>query len=278
MTKDFVLKTQDNEVIRVSTYGHEYLSSSPCIFLVHGFKGFKDWGFFPFAGKYFAKNKYFVISFNFSLNGVGKSLLGFDELDKFAKNTISRDIDELSIVIDKYRNGFFGKTNNIKIGVLGHSRGGGVSILCTQQKKEISALVTWASVSYFDRYTDREKDEWRKNGYVEVLNSRTNQLMRLNKTLLEDIEANKKDKLNVVKAVGNLNRPLLLVHGEEDLTVPIKEGEKLYNSSNKDLTQFIKIPYTGHTFNTQHPFEGSNSKLDYALEKSLEFFNKNLIN
>jgi pimeloyl-ACP methyl ester carboxylesterase len=278
MTKDFVLKTQDNEVLRVTTYGHEYINSSPCIFLVHGFKGFKDWGFFPYVGKYFAENKYFVIFFNFSLNGVGKSLVEFDELDKFAENTISREVDELSMIVAEYKNGFFGKTDNSKIGILGHSRGGGVSILYAAREKEVPALVTWASVSYYDRYTEREKNEWRQKDHIEVLNSRTNQLMRLDKTLLEDIEFNKKDKLNVEKAVGNLDCPFLLIHGEEDLTVPILEGEKLYNSSNKNLTQFIKIPSTGHTLNAKHPFEGSNSKLDYALQKSLEFFNKNLIN
>lgn len=278
MRKDFVLKTKDNEVLRISTYGHEYLNSAPCLFLVHGFKGFKDWGFFPYIAEYFAKNKYFVVSFNFSLNGVGENLIEFDELDKFAKNTVSREIDELSMIIDKYKNGFFGNTNNYKIGILGHSRGGGVSILCAQQKKEISAVVTWAAVSYFDRYTDREKNEWKKKGFVEVLNSRTNQLMRLNETLLDDIEENKHDKLNVEKAVKNLSRPFLIIHGEEDLTVPVKEGEKLYDCSDKKLTNFIKIPSTSHTFNAKHPFEGSNSKLNLAMEKSLEFFNKNLIN
>ena len=45
---------------------------------------------------------------------------------------------------------------------------------------------------------------------------------------------------------------------------------------NQDLTEFHKIKATGHTFDITHPFEGSNRKFDFVLEKTLNFFNKNL--
>jgi len=131
-------------------------------------------------------------------------------------------------------------------------------------------------VANFNRYSERQAKEWRKNGVIEVLNTRTNQMMRLNVSLLDDIENNKDDLLNLKKAAKNLNKPLLIVHGEQDLSVKIEEGEQIFNWSNKELTEFYKIKATGHTFDITHPIEGSNQKFDSVLEKTLNFFNKNL--
>jgi pimeloyl-ACP methyl ester carboxylesterase len=96
-------------------------------------------------------------------------------------------------------------------------------------------ILVWASVAKFDRYTERQKTEWRKQGFVEVLNSRTNQMMRMNVDSLEDVETNKNGSLSIEKAVKGLNKPLLILHGTEDLTVPVAEGEQIYNWSDKSI-------------------------------------------
>jgi dipeptidyl aminopeptidase/acylaminoacyl peptidase len=160
--------------------------------------------------------------------------------------------------------------------MVGHSRGGGDSLIVSSKRNEISAVVLWAAVANFNRYTERQANEWRKNGFFEVLNTRTNQMMRLNVSLLEDIEKNKDDLLNLEKSAKNLNKPLLIVHGEQDLSVPLKEGEQIYNWSNKEKTEFFRIKATGHTFDITHPFEGSNPKFDSVLEKTLNFFKQYL--
>ncbi len=276
MNKDFVLNTKKREKIRITTYGYENLASSPCLIFVHGFKGFKDWGFWPYSGNFFAEKGYFVLTFNFSHNGIGENLTEFTELDKFAENTFSLELEELNEIIDAYLNNFFGQTGNNKIGIVGHSRGGAETLLIADRRNEINAAVIWAAVSNFNRYSERQADEWRKRGVFEVLNTRTNQLMRLNLSLLEDIEKNKNGYLNIEHAVKNLNKPLLIIHGEQDVSVPIKEGEQIFNWSNEELTNMIKIPATGHTFDITHPFEKSNNKFDSVLEETLKFFNKHL--
>ncbi len=276
MYKEFVLNTKKSEKIRITSYGYENLESAPCLIFVHGFKGFKDWGFWPYSGNYFAERGFFVLAFNFSHNGIGEKLSEFTELDKFANNTFSLELEELNEIIDAYLNNFFGKTKNELIGIVGHSRGGGEALIIGSERKEIKAVATWAAVENFNRYSERQAKEWRKNGVFEVLNSRTNQMMRLNVSLLDDIEKNKEDRLNIEKAVKELNKPLLMIHGEQDLAVPLKEAENIYNWSNKDLTEFHKIKATGHTFDVNHPFKGSNRKFDFVLEKTLNFFNKNL--
>ena len=276
MNKDFVLITKKNEKIRFTVYGIENIYDAPCLIFVHGFKGFKDWGFWPYIGNYFAENGYFVITFNFSHNGIGEGKTEFTELDKFAENTFSLELEELNEIIDAYSGNFFGGKSNFKIGLAGHSRGGGISLLAAEKRSEIGAVALWASVANFDRYGKRQKDEWKKNGVFEVLNTRTNQMMKLNASLLEDLEENKNGILNLENAAKKLNKPLLILHGEQDLAVPITEAEQIYNWSNKQKTEFHKVSATGHTFDVTHPFEGTNPKLDFLLETTLKFFNKNL--
>jgi dipeptidyl aminopeptidase/acylaminoacyl peptidase len=276
MKKDFVIETSDKNFIRISTFENHKFPPKPCIIYVHGFKGFKDWGFVPYLAEYFSQKGFFVITFNFSHNGVGKSQTEFDELEKFAKNTISREVEELSLVVNSYKNAIFTSKVSEKVGILGHSRGGGVSLLTGSQKNEVTAVAVWASISRFDRYSEEQIFTWKKNGFLEVLNSRTNQMMKLGIGLLNDIEANKHDKLNIEKAVRFLDKPLFIAHGDQDTSVPFHEAEEIYSWANKDLTTFFEIPATGHTFDVVHPFSGTNEKFDFLLKKTNSFFQKYL--
>ncbi|MFZ2323932.1 MAG: prolyl oligopeptidase family serine peptidase [Ignavibacteriaceae bacterium] len=276
MNKDFSLKTTHSNILSITAYGLENISIAPCLIFVHGFKGFKDWGFYPFAGKYFSEKGFFVLTFNFSHNGIGSSALEFSEMDKFAKNTISLEISELNDLINAYNDGFFGNKKSNKIGLIGHSRGGAAVILSSLININPSAYVLWASVAKLDRYTERQKNEWKKSGYVEVFNSRTNQLMRMDVDLLKDIENNINGSLNMQNAVESLDKPLLIIHGEQDLTVPVSEAEQIYSWSNQTKTEIFKIPNTGHTFDIVHPFQGSNQKFDQIIDKTNDFLAKAL--
>lgn len=274
MSKDYVLKTNDSEKLRLTTFGK---IENPCIIFVHGFKGFKDWGFGPYLAEYFAQKDFFVITFNFSLNGVGEVLTEFSELDKFARNTFSREIEELNFIISSYNDGFFGDIrNNKKIFLLGHSRGGADAILTGSKNDSVSAVATWSSVAKLDRYSERQKKEWKNKGYFEVLNSRTNQMMRMNDTFIKDIEENSHSSLNMQKAVENMNKPLFIAHGDQDVAVPVNEAELLYEWSDKSITEFFVVHNTGHTFNIQHPFAGTSDKFEKLLNETNKFFNKQL--
>ncbi len=276
MKKDFVLKTKKDNILRISTFSPDEQDSILCLVYVHGFKGFKNWGFVPYLGEYFSNHGFFVVTFNFSHNGVGDSLTEFDELDKFAKNTISLEVEELNEIVDACYSSYFSERKIQKLGLIGHSRGGGISILAASQNKYVNALAIWASISKFDRYTKKQKILWKNEGFIEVLNSRTNQMMRMNSTLLEDIEENKDKKLNIKKAIKNLNKPLFIAHGDQDTSVPFNEAKDIYDWANKELTYFLEVPYSGHTFNAAHPFNGSNPKFELLLEKTNTFFIKNL--
>lgn len=277
MAKNLKTYTPDKEIIDITLYGEDNIKSGKNIIFVHGFKGFKDWGFGPYLAEFFSKKGFFVLTFNFSLNGVGSGTAEFNEPDKFAANTISREVEELNGIIAALKNGEFGPVSkDSKTGLLGHSRGGGVSLLCASANENVDAVATWSAVSDFNRYSARQKQQWHEIGYFEVTNARTGQVMRMNESYITDIEKNGESSLNVAKAVKNMNKPLLLAHGEQDLAVPAEEAKFLFDVSDKNLTELFLISAAGHTFDIKHPFEGSNKKFDKLLDKTTKFFEVNL--
>ena len=275
MVKNYTFFASDGEKIR-TTFRSENEESKRLLIFVNGFKGFKDWGFGPYLSEYFSKKRFSVLTFNFSHNGIGDAATEFTELDKFAKNTFSREVRELDEIISSVRNGFFDVAKDVKIGLIGHSRGGAIAILASSKRMDVSAVATWSAISKLDRYSVRQKEEWRKKGFFEVLNTRTNQMMRLNVELLDDIEKNSGDFLNIENATKKLNRPLLIAHGDQDLAVPIAEAEQIYEWSDKSNTEFFKLFGTGHTFDIVHPFNGTTEKFEKLLDKTTKFFNQYL--
>lgn len=268
--KNLEIILEDLEKIKITTNGNSPSEFKHHAVFVHGFKGFKNWGFIPYFSEYCAKKGIYLITFNFSLNGIGEDPLELSEMDKFAKNTFTREVFELNKIIESFENGFFGKTNNSKLTLIGHSRGGAISALCADNIN-VEKLVLWAAIAKLDRYTERQKAYWKKVGFIEIENTRTHQMMRLNSTLLDDIESNKDDSLSMEKALKKLCKPILIAHGTNDLTVPIEEGEQLYNWTNKEYSKFVKIDKAAHTFDVQHPFTTSNEKFNKLLEETYSF-------
>jgi len=274
--KEITFQASDGEIIRTTLFGEENIGKGAVILMVHGFKGFKDWGFWPYIGEYFADRGFVAVTFNFSYNGVGESLTEFDQLEKFADNTFSREIRELRELVKAARNGFYRDITGHDIGVIGHSRGGGIALAAGAEDDTISAVATWSAVSDFNRYSEKHRARWRERGYFEVLNTRTNQMMRLNSVLLDDLEQNEDDLLNLEKATRQLGKPLLIVHGAQDVAVPIREGKQLFEWADKDNTEFLRVENTGHTFGAVHPFEGTTDALESVLRKTSDFFKEKL--
>lgn len=274
MSKDFSYYTSDNHKIKITVYG-DLTRTQPAVILAHGFKGFKDWGFFPVAAEIISDSGLTVVTFNFSHNGIGENTNEFTDFAKFAANTYSREVDEVIEISEILKNGFFDGFVPAGIALIGHSRGGAVSLLASASVNPF-CIVTWAAISNFHRYSERQKDEWRTNGFIKTTNLRTGQDFEMNLSFLEDIEKNSAGKLNIKKAVQNLNIPYLIIHGEEDIPVKIAEAEKLYNWADKNRTQMQIIEKAGHTFNINHPFEKSNPAFEKLLELTIPFLKTHL--
>lgn len=270
MKTDSLFSASDNESISVTTYTPDSTPTIGTVIYAHGFKGFKDWGFVPYIGEFLAGRGFTTVTFNFSHNGIGSNPLEFTEEEKFAQNTFSREVRELSEIIAACKDGKFGATGNI--GVLGHSRGGGIALLTSVNEPDVRAVTTWSAVSTFNRYSEQVKKSWRQKGYFEVANKRTGQIMRLNTTLLDDIEKFGDSSLSIEKAVRSLNKPLCIIHGGEDEAVPLDDVKQLLSWADDTKTRQLIVAGTGHTFGAVHPFAGTNEKLDFALSTTADFF------
>ncbi len=250
-------------------------AKKPLILFAHGFKGFKDWGCFPYLLDRLADSGFFCASFNFSYNGTGEApedQSEFTRLDLFAKNTFTRELDDLGDVIDflEENSGNY-EYDFEKLYLLGHSRGGGISILKAGEDSRVKKLAVLASVSSFDRYSDVLKTKWKEAGFFEVLNSRTNQVMRMDYTLIDDLEKNFK-RLDIRESVSRINVPVLLIHGTQDLSVDYSNAEDLFSRSNKNNTTLKLLDNTGHTFGAVHPFAGTTKALEEVIDDLTEFY------
>lgn len=250
----------------------------PVVIFVHGFKGFKDWGSNPYVCESLARRGFYSIAFNFSHNGTEGHGQEFTRLDRFEQNTFSREIAELLEVIDAVegmRVPHFERVDSVHLGLIGHSRGGGIAIHGASREPAVRALAVWGSIASFDRYTARQKDQWRDDAYLETKNMRTGQDMRVGIGLLHDLELHRLE-LDIQTAVRRLGRPLLVVHGEQDLSVRIDDGQRIVAVADPDLTEFLPIPQTGHTFGAVHPFEGSTPALELAIDRTARFLARHI--
>lgn len=251
----------------------------PVILILHGFKGFATWGFFPLVAERIAAAGMTAVRMNFSHNGVEGVSDEFTRLDLFEQNTLLREVSEADFVLDRIAEG---KVTGIpsdkgrKAGILGHSRGAGIGILTAARRRDVGAVVTWGGVSTFERYSRRQREQWLRDRYIEVLNSRTGQAMRLGIGLLEELE-NQGENLDIVAAVHKCPSPLLILHGEIDLSVTVDNAERLFAAGEPGRTWLHTIPKTGHTFGVGHPLTESTPALDEAIDRTISFYSGHLL-
>ncbi len=238
------------------------------VILVHGFQAFRSWAFFPWVARRIATAGYAVVTFDFSRNGVGADPSRFTELAAFAGNTLSRELDELSLVLDEVAAGDLVPRSPDRIAILGHGRGGSHGVLAAAVDERVRALVTWAAVARFDRWSEETRREWRQEGKVHVLNRRTGQHLPLDVGFLDDAEANR-DRLDVLGAAGRVEVPWLMIHGRLDRTVAPSEARALARAAGSGA-RLVLMEGADHAFGAGHPFEGPTEALKRAVRLTLD--------
>ncbi|MGV3705302.1 MAG: alpha/beta hydrolase family protein [Arcticibacter sp.] len=253
----------------------DYLLASvpdaPMAIFVHGFKGFKDWGTHQLVAEYFVDAGFSFLKFNFSHNGMSHDQTDiFDDLESFAKNTFSKELYDLNEVITYAKSGQdFPPPSSITL--VGHSLGGGISILQANSDLRVNKLVTWASISNFRGLWNADyEDYWRKEGVIYMSNSRTNQQMPLYLEVLTDLESNAA-KLDILEAAGSLKQPWLILHGDADTTVTVEQA-KLLNRQ-QPHSYLVVLENADHVFNARHPWTDDSlpSALKQACDSTLSF-------
>ncbi len=257
-----------------------YLPSAPLqalIVVVHSFMAFKDWGFFPRVSEEFARRGYGTLSFNFSRNGVTGSNDRITDFVKFSENTFTHELTDLQTIIDRIGDGSIlpPGSHPPKIILLGHSRGGGISIVTAARDPRVNALVTWSSIATFDRWTEHQKLIWRRDGYLRLSRGGDPSPLKLGIRLLEDYEEHS-ESLNILNAAGRITIPWLIIHGKTDLTVPVSEGESLFNASNSLMKEFVPLDAVGHLYNAARKTDDDYSTLESVIKITHTWLKKSI--
>jgi dienelactone hydrolase len=248
----------------------------PTVVVCHGFKGFMEWGFFPHLAHLLAARGFTAVRFNFSGGGMwpGDDLV--TDREAFAHATVGRDVTELEAVLEAIVGGLIaaGRVDGDRLGLFGHSRGGGTAILAAARNRRLSAIVTWSAVATFDRLSEEEKAGWRLAGSVPIVNARTGQELELDRSVLDDLEAHA-EEYDLPAAAGARRAPWLIVHGEADESVPVAEARRLAAAA-RQICRLEVIAGGSHTFGAVHPFAGPTPQLIEALNLTQDWLRRHL--
>jgi len=162
-----------------------------------------------------------------------------------------------------------------RIGLMGHSRGGGIAIVAASEDSRISALVTISAIATFDRWNDHQKLQWRKEGILPLAKHTSVSPLRLGSGLLEDLERNH-NRLSITSAAARIGVPWLILHGREDLTVKSAEADELFKASGKPTTELNILEHVGHLYNAASENEDHYATLDGVLDLASKFLSKHL--
>ncbi len=252
----------------------------PVVVYAHGFNGFKDWGGMDRIAEAFARAGFAFVKLNFSHNGTSPARPDeFVQPEAYGLNTYTKELDDLGAVLDwvcSPDHPIAERVDAARIGLIGHSRGGGIALLMAAEDARVAAVATWASVAEcktpWGAWPEEKMRAWKETGVQYIVNSRTGQSLPLFYSLYEDFVRNR-ERLDIERAVRSLRAPLLLVHGTADATVSVEKAH-LLQSWKPDAEMFL--PDTDHVFGRRHPWSGEDfpEATTAVVERTIRFFSE----
>ena len=214
-------------------------TDAPIILLCHGFNSNKNNSTHSRLAPLLAAQG--IASFRFDFFGHGESGGKFEDI------TLSEAIYDLEHALT-----FVKSKGYSRIGLLGSSFGGMTALLFAAKHPELFATVLKCPVSDYlgkiiAQKSKREISEWKMQGFIPYLRS-TGEAFRLNYTFFEDTE-----KHDGYIAAPKLTMPVLIVHGDADITVPLAQSEK--TASLIPNCKLEIIPSADHRFTQPEHFE-----------------------
>ncbi|MDT8437189.1 MAG: alpha/beta fold hydrolase, partial [Gemmatimonadota bacterium] len=247
------------------------------VVVLHGFKGFKDWGFFPHACETLATHLACpVVSFNVRGSGIGPDLGSFSRPEGFAANTFGQEVEDLEAVVGGLKAGRLGAATvepAERITLLGHSRGAVATALVAADEPTVRALATWGGLSDPGRYRALFPAAVARRGWAEIRNARTGEVLRLDRALVDELDE-ADGRLDPLAALARTRVPTLVLHGAADASVPLADARALAVAGGGAAEI---LPGAGHTFEAVHPFAGSTPALERALARTIAHFRPHIV-
>ncbi|MDO7846342.1 prolyl oligopeptidase family serine peptidase [Hymenobacter sp. M29] len=256
--------------------------AKPVVIFVHGFKGFKDWGHFPLLADFFAERGFVFVKLNLSHNGIVVGGTGdLEDLEAFGRNNFSIELDDIGQVIEAL---FAGKSpvpaaemDLQRMGLVGHSRGGGLVLLKAAEDPRVRAVATWAAIAeVHPHWPQAIFDEWERTGILHVPNTRTGQQLPMHYQIVEDYHAHR-PRLDIAHNVRRkLRQPLLIVHGDQDETVNVAAAHTLHQL--RPDAELLLLPDATHMFGGAHPWAKNElpEPARFVAERTADFFLRHL--
>ncbi len=275
--KNIPLVGNHKKPIVTDFYFEENEQQKPIVIFSHGYKGYKDWGAWPIMLSQIAKAGFFVVAFNFSHNGgTIEQHIDFPDLEAFGNDNFSKQQDDLQSVINevtatKFK--FIKEVDVSDVTLIGHSRGGGASIIKAANETKITKLISLAAISTYDTsfLSGALLQQWQKEGVWYITNGRTKQQMPHYIQFYDDYLKNK-TYLNIENAAKKLSVPHLIIHGTEDTSVSIESAHLIHEWHKEAELYTLK---TNHVFDTKQPWlrENLSPALSQITEKCISFLN-----
>lgn len=273
--KNIVIKNPETQDFLADAFYGESAEKLPLVIFAHGYKGYKDWGAWNLMAEKFAEAGFFFVKFNFSHNGTTlENPLEFDDLEAFGNNNFSKEMSDYDEVLNYFSK--HPKVNSDKIAIIGHSRGGGISVIKAFEDDRVKFLISLAGVSNFKyRFPNQDRfEDWKNSGVFYSENGRTHQQMPHYFQFFEDFENNER-RFDIQYAAQHFEKPFLIIQGTNDDAVKDKEAALLHEwAKNSELKM---IENANHTFGAKEPWQEKElpSDLEMAISYMIDFLKTN---
>lgn len=273
--KNIIIKNPETQDFLADAFYNESAEKLPLVIFAHGYKGYKDWGAWNLMAEKFAEAGFFFVKFNFSHNGTTlEKPLEFDDLEAFGNNNFSKEMSDYDEVLNYFSK--HPKVDSEKIAIIGHSRGGGISVIKAFEDDRVKLLISLAGVSNFKyRFPNQERfEDWKNSGVFYSENGRTHQQMPHYFQFFEDFENNER-RFDIQYAAQHFEKPLLIIQGTNDDAVKDKEAALLHESAKNSELKVIEN--ANHTFGAKEPWPENDlpADLETATSYMIDFIKNN---
>lgn len=199
----------------------------PIIIMCHGFTGTKGniHDKFYKSAKKLCESGFAVLRFDFRGSGESEG--------EFVNVTVSSEANDLKAAIE-----FMQKQGYEKIGVVGSSLGGAISVIGYDER--VKAMVLWNPVTNLSQtfidsnFIPKENvQRLEKDGFIIFRDNYTGKEFKIGKKFWREIET-----VDVKNYLKKVECPILILHGNKDTVVPLKQSEdamKIIKSNVKEL-------------------------------------------
>lgn len=245
--------------------------------IVHGYKGYKDYGMFPLVAERLARAGVVAHRFNLAHSGMTNDIGTFARPGLFERDTWRFQAEDIAHVAHAIRAGTLAGSG-LPLFLIGHSRGGTASVLAAAwfaRELDLAGLVTINAPDTCCSLPDAERERLLRDGFLPTVSSRTGQTLRVGRAWLQE-QLDDPAAHNPLAQAARVRCPALVIHGQADETVPPDAGERLSAALGARLA---RVPAGNHVLNTPNPTPADadpSAALAAALEACVEFATANL--